>query len=242
MPRASRANQTGGREPSGRTSFSAKLVNGMTHRLSTPSQRRLCGEATLRTFVTPGSGITLTLAFFPVASGRPGLDPSITKLRVSPFVCATVCRHRLSRSLAAALVPKAARSAVEPDLFRDALIVQTGIILDEETHAECRRSRNHALSDRAMIREILPEDRGPHRRLGVFGSNETFVFARGERLQDILNAWLQFRDVIQHRLFEGNVIAAKTAVQGRALEVLPNVAFASDDVRDECDVLPNVTE
>jgi len=37
---SSRANQTGGREPSGRISFSAKLVNGTTHRFSTPSQRR----------------------------------------------------------------------------------------------------------------------------------------------------------------------------------------------------------
>jgi hypothetical protein len=52
---SSRANQTGGLEPSGRNSFSAKLVNGTTHRLSTPSQRRQCGEEALRTFVTPGS-------------------------------------------------------------------------------------------------------------------------------------------------------------------------------------------
>ena len=52
---SSSANHTGGREPSGKTSFSAKLVNGTTQRLSTPSHRRQCGEATLRTFVTPGS-------------------------------------------------------------------------------------------------------------------------------------------------------------------------------------------
>ena len=52
---SSSANQTGGREPSGRTSFSENEVNGTTQRLSTPSQRRQCGEATLRTLVTPGS-------------------------------------------------------------------------------------------------------------------------------------------------------------------------------------------
>src|SRR5208282_3366723 len=52
---SSRANQTGGREPSGWISFSAKLVNRTTHRLSTPSHRRQCGEATLRRLVTPGS-------------------------------------------------------------------------------------------------------------------------------------------------------------------------------------------
>src|SRR5271166_6178595 len=52
---SSSANQTGGREPSGRISFSAKLVNGTTHRLSTPSHRRQWGEETLRTFVTPES-------------------------------------------------------------------------------------------------------------------------------------------------------------------------------------------
>ena len=52
---SSSANQTGGREPSGSTSFSEKLVNGTTHRLSTPSHRRQCGDLTLRTLVTPGS-------------------------------------------------------------------------------------------------------------------------------------------------------------------------------------------
>jgi hypothetical protein len=52
---SSSANHTGGCEPSGNASFSEKLVNGTTHRLSTPSQRRQCGDATLRTFVTPGS-------------------------------------------------------------------------------------------------------------------------------------------------------------------------------------------
>ncbi len=51
----SSANQTGGREPFGWSSFSAKDVNGTTHRLSTPSHRRRWGEATLRTLVTPPS-------------------------------------------------------------------------------------------------------------------------------------------------------------------------------------------
>ena len=52
---SSKANHTGGREPSGRTSFSEKDVNGTTQRFSTPSHRRQCGDDTLRMFVTPGS-------------------------------------------------------------------------------------------------------------------------------------------------------------------------------------------
>src|SRR5271165_5776719 len=52
---SSRANHTGGRDPSGSIPFSAKFVKGTTHRLSTPSHRRQCGEETLRTFLTPGS-------------------------------------------------------------------------------------------------------------------------------------------------------------------------------------------
>jgi hypothetical protein len=53
--RLSSANQIGGFRPSGSASFSEKLVNGTTQRLSGPSQRRQCGEAVFRTFVTPGS-------------------------------------------------------------------------------------------------------------------------------------------------------------------------------------------
>ena len=52
---SSSANQTGGFEPSGNVSFSEKLVKGTTQRLSTPSQRRQCGDATLRTLVMPES-------------------------------------------------------------------------------------------------------------------------------------------------------------------------------------------
>jgi hypothetical protein len=52
---SSKADQTGGRLPSGKTSFSEKLVKGMTYRFSTPSQRRQCGEETLRILVTPES-------------------------------------------------------------------------------------------------------------------------------------------------------------------------------------------
>ena len=52
---SSKANQTGGRVPSGRASFSEKLVKGTTQRFSMPSQRRQCGDLTLRTLVTPGS-------------------------------------------------------------------------------------------------------------------------------------------------------------------------------------------
>src|SRR3954470_24882799 len=50
-----KANQTGGRLPSGSTSFSEKLVNGTTQRFSGPSQRRQCADSTLRTLVTPES-------------------------------------------------------------------------------------------------------------------------------------------------------------------------------------------
>ena len=46
--------------PSGSVSFSEKLVKGTTQRLSSPSQRRQCGDFTLRTLVTPGSD------FFPL--------------------------------------------------------------------------------------------------------------------------------------------------------------------------------
>src|ERR1700720_4210597 len=52
---SSKANQTVGREPSGSTSFSEKLVQGTTQRFSIPSQRRQCGDLTLRMLVTPGS-------------------------------------------------------------------------------------------------------------------------------------------------------------------------------------------
>src|SRR5690349_21714711 len=50
-----RANHTGGCEPSAAFSFSEKLVNGTRQRCSGDSQRRQCGEAVLRTLVTPGS-------------------------------------------------------------------------------------------------------------------------------------------------------------------------------------------
>ena len=52
---SSNANHTGGREPSGKTSFSAKLVKGTMQRLSTPSHRRQRDDLTLRMLVTPGS-------------------------------------------------------------------------------------------------------------------------------------------------------------------------------------------
>jgi hypothetical protein len=52
---SAKANQIGGLLPFGNVSFSEKLVNGTMHRLSTPSHRRQCGDAVLRTFVTPGS-------------------------------------------------------------------------------------------------------------------------------------------------------------------------------------------
>lgn len=53
---SSRANQAGGRDPSGRSLFSAKLVDGTTQQLSTPSHRHYWGDATLRILVTPESG------------------------------------------------------------------------------------------------------------------------------------------------------------------------------------------
>src|SRR5258708_20393898 len=52
---SSKANHTGGLRPSGSASFSLKLVNGTTHRCSVPSQRRQCGDLTLRMLVTPRS-------------------------------------------------------------------------------------------------------------------------------------------------------------------------------------------
>jgi hypothetical protein len=52
---SSNANYTGGRFPSGKTSFSEKLVTGTTQLSSTPSQRRQCGVDTLRILVTPES-------------------------------------------------------------------------------------------------------------------------------------------------------------------------------------------
>src|SRR5271163_1798393 len=47
---SSKANHTGGREPSGKASFSENDENGTAQRLSTPSQRRQCGDDTLRMF------------------------------------------------------------------------------------------------------------------------------------------------------------------------------------------------
>jgi hypothetical protein len=44
-----------GEPKSGSTSFSEKLVQGTTQRFSIPSQRRQCGDFTLRTLVTPRS-------------------------------------------------------------------------------------------------------------------------------------------------------------------------------------------
>ena len=52
---SSRANQTGTFLPSGPVSYSEKDVNGTRQRFAGPSQRRQCGDAVLRTLVTPGS-------------------------------------------------------------------------------------------------------------------------------------------------------------------------------------------
>src|SRR5271165_161942 len=52
---SSKANQTGGRDPSGSASFSENEENGTTQRLSTPSHGRQWGDERLRMFVTPGS-------------------------------------------------------------------------------------------------------------------------------------------------------------------------------------------
>ena len=77
---SSKANQAGGREPSGMSSFSEKDVKGTTHRLSTPSQRRQCGDATLRMFVTPGS----RLRPFTSSKGDGMPQRAITSSRPSP--------------------------------------------------------------------------------------------------------------------------------------------------------------
>src|SRR3954469_8437833 len=49
------ANQAGGRFTAGRGAGSLNDVNGTTHLLSEPSQRRQCAVFVLRTLVTPGS-------------------------------------------------------------------------------------------------------------------------------------------------------------------------------------------
>ncbi len=116
------------------------------------------------------------------------------------------------------------------------------MILDKQAHADKRRLCYDALSDRALIREILPEDRGPHRRVNNLVLNETSVFAGSDRLQNVCYAWLQFRGVVKLRLFEGNVIAAKTAIQRGAFAALSLLAFAGDDVRNEFEALPNIGE
>src|SRR5712672_4774271 len=54
---SSKANHTGGLRPSGRASFSLKLVNGTTQRCSMPSQRGQCGDLTFRMLVIPGSDL-----------------------------------------------------------------------------------------------------------------------------------------------------------------------------------------
>ena len=52
---SSKANQTGGREPSGWVSFSAKLVKGTRQRCSGPSHARQCDDVVCRMLVTPRS-------------------------------------------------------------------------------------------------------------------------------------------------------------------------------------------
>ena len=52
---SSRPNQTGTFLPSGPVSYSENEVNGTMQRFAGPSQRRQCGDAVLRTLVTPGS-------------------------------------------------------------------------------------------------------------------------------------------------------------------------------------------
>ena len=52
---SSSANHSGCFLPSAVVSYSENEVHGTTQRLSTPSQRRQCGEAVLRTFVAPRS-------------------------------------------------------------------------------------------------------------------------------------------------------------------------------------------
>src|ERR1700730_15451856 len=61
---SSNANHTGGFLPSGSASFSLKLVNGTTQRCSLPSQRRQCGDLTLRMLVTPVSALRVLRAAF----------------------------------------------------------------------------------------------------------------------------------------------------------------------------------
>src|SRR5580704_5844328 len=76
---SSKANQTGGLEPSGKTSFSENEENGTTQRLSTPSHRRQWGDDTLRIFVTPGSLLRPSITDF--GDGMP--HRAITSSRLS---------------------------------------------------------------------------------------------------------------------------------------------------------------
>ena len=99
---SSKANQTVGREPSGSTSFSAKLVQGTTQRFSIPSQRRQFGDVTLRTLVTPGS------EFLPL-SAKTGEGKCFSGL-YQPSPCARTLYRRvvIMNNLLAALGPEKA--------------------------------------------------------------------------------------------------------------------------------------
>lgn len=54
-----------------------------------------------------------------------------------------------------------------------------------------------------------------------------------------LRRMAQFCGVIQVRLFEGNVVAAKPAIQGRAFAVHPDIAFVGDYFGYERGASPN---
>src|SRR5580693_8792242 len=83
---SSKANHTGGLLPSGSASFSLKLVNGTTQRCSMPSQRRQCGDLTLRILVTPESA----LRPFRADTGEGMPHRAVVEVRATIFSCGAI--------------------------------------------------------------------------------------------------------------------------------------------------------
>ena len=133
---SSNANHTGGREPSGKTSFSAKLVKGTMQRLSTPSHRRQWDDLTLRMLVTPES------VFLPVmAKAGEGMPQrAMASSRTPPYALIEATYLVLAESRLSAIsdvdapgirVGAPARTAyglwLESNLVRATLVLADGI-------------------------------------------------------------------------------------------------------------------
>ncbi len=109
--------------------------------------------------------------------GPRGGEAIHARIRRAPMDCFGPAGLAMTGQREFALLSPRLDLLVEPDLFRNAVIVGARIILDKKAHPDKRRLCYGALSDCALIREILPEDRGPHSRVNNFGSNEVSVFA-----------------------------------------------------------------